>query len=687
MKIGRNDPCPCGSGKKYKFCCLNKENDTKNVIDTEIEYEYCIIFNDNLSEQEVSNDENDILLKGIYTSIWYIMHLPRSIFDFLKINKRTEAPDRINSHNIIFVPCSKVDVFLDYEFTLVIAERSCKEESEMFMQNNKSKLGVSFADELSSQLLNQQWKEIHNSLPVNTHEYQLDIAFDKIELFKNNYKLGLTLFFMNNWLNSLDDLKKNIHMYLNNYYTEIMKLRNNMALYEYVVLNKISNVSLEKTFINLCQYVQLPITLSLIEKEISCKKKETVELAGIHNAIARNGVYIEKEVNLSDLLLEIRKIENDLKEAAGRNAGMPRSYSIWKVLKKIGENLYEMFSADEYAAIERASQIVVFSNFPIGLAIFPNHSAPLCCYKKITYRHIEPPTSMIITEMSGHIIQDMTKGLNILMIECINRDDPVRKASDESLKEPLSNLYNKGYLKYNYKEVLTIAEFYKCIQENKDIDILLVSAHGFYDDNIFSGIYVGDEKLLNIKGMRNLPKFVIFSACHVCPRGNKAYSIVEQMIQAGVLAVLGTNIPIDVYRNANLILRFIIAIISTQKGEYPFNNVLDVWQHIVSSNAVYEIRESNKRVKEWLDSKEVMVTFQRHANEVGIRYTDVYTDTIDILISMAEEGKLKRSLEDIQRTMNYFPESIFYELNGYPENIVVNKEYNFLKSIYQSLRL
>lgn len=24
-KVGRNDPCPCGSGKKYKKCCLNKE--------------------------------------------------------------------------------------------------------------------------------------------------------------------------------------------------------------------------------------------------------------------------------------------------------------------------------------------------------------------------------------------------------------------------------------------------------------------------------------------------------------------------------------------------------------------------------------------------------------------------------------------------------------------------------------
>lgn len=24
-KIGRNDPCPCGSGKKYKQCCLSKQ--------------------------------------------------------------------------------------------------------------------------------------------------------------------------------------------------------------------------------------------------------------------------------------------------------------------------------------------------------------------------------------------------------------------------------------------------------------------------------------------------------------------------------------------------------------------------------------------------------------------------------------------------------------------------------------
>lgn len=26
-KIGRNDPCPCGSGKKYKKCCMRKDQE------------------------------------------------------------------------------------------------------------------------------------------------------------------------------------------------------------------------------------------------------------------------------------------------------------------------------------------------------------------------------------------------------------------------------------------------------------------------------------------------------------------------------------------------------------------------------------------------------------------------------------------------------------------------------------
>ena len=32
IKIGRNDPCPCGSGKKYKHCCLLKESMSINDL-------------------------------------------------------------------------------------------------------------------------------------------------------------------------------------------------------------------------------------------------------------------------------------------------------------------------------------------------------------------------------------------------------------------------------------------------------------------------------------------------------------------------------------------------------------------------------------------------------------------------------------------------------------------------------
>lgn len=36
MKTGRNDPCPCNSGKKFKKCCINKDNFPEVTIDLEL---------------------------------------------------------------------------------------------------------------------------------------------------------------------------------------------------------------------------------------------------------------------------------------------------------------------------------------------------------------------------------------------------------------------------------------------------------------------------------------------------------------------------------------------------------------------------------------------------------------------------------------------------------------------------
>ncbi len=36
-KIGRNDPCPCGSGKKYKKCCMGKDKEQKKEFLEKVE--------------------------------------------------------------------------------------------------------------------------------------------------------------------------------------------------------------------------------------------------------------------------------------------------------------------------------------------------------------------------------------------------------------------------------------------------------------------------------------------------------------------------------------------------------------------------------------------------------------------------------------------------------------------------
>lgn len=36
-RVGRNDTCPCGSGNKFKKCCLNKTTDSKELRDLQRE--------------------------------------------------------------------------------------------------------------------------------------------------------------------------------------------------------------------------------------------------------------------------------------------------------------------------------------------------------------------------------------------------------------------------------------------------------------------------------------------------------------------------------------------------------------------------------------------------------------------------------------------------------------------------
>lgn len=58
-KIGRNEPCPCGSGKKYKKCCIDKEILPVNEIDAMI-----------LEGDEFVSQRNIIMACNVWLKVW-----------------------------------------------------------------------------------------------------------------------------------------------------------------------------------------------------------------------------------------------------------------------------------------------------------------------------------------------------------------------------------------------------------------------------------------------------------------------------------------------------------------------------------------------------------------------------------------------------------------------------------------
>jgi len=66
-KIGRNDPCPCGSGKKYKKCCLLQQDGAKRYP-----------------------SKRKMRFIPVYTEL---DQLSNSVVDLIKENKLDEAED------------------------------------------------------------------------------------------------------------------------------------------------------------------------------------------------------------------------------------------------------------------------------------------------------------------------------------------------------------------------------------------------------------------------------------------------------------------------------------------------------------------------------------------------------------------------------------------------------------------
>lgn len=76
MKIGRNEPCPCGSGKKYKKCCLNKDSVLPLPINSSIlsqipsSFDYISSTADDISKVIAKYEYRDVIIAVFCLNLW-----------------------------------------------------------------------------------------------------------------------------------------------------------------------------------------------------------------------------------------------------------------------------------------------------------------------------------------------------------------------------------------------------------------------------------------------------------------------------------------------------------------------------------------------------------------------------------------------------------------------------------------
>lgn len=74
-KTGRNDPCPCGSGKKYKQCCLRKDEEAERAAMAALNQakqedlqktadQFAAAYEEDLALTEASNAAHDLVRAG-----------------------------------------------------------------------------------------------------------------------------------------------------------------------------------------------------------------------------------------------------------------------------------------------------------------------------------------------------------------------------------------------------------------------------------------------------------------------------------------------------------------------------------------------------------------------------------------------------------------------------------------------
>ena len=402
-------------------------------------------------------------------------------------------------------------------------------------------------------------------------------------------------------------------------------------------------------------------------KETPTVEHEVIDLLGVHRAAAKCALYLP----LDDLP---SKIFSSLSQLERHCRGKIDNRYVWNTLKSFGETLAQQLTPYQLELLRNASQLTVFSNFPVGLAILPEASAPLCCMKPISYQPLTPLTRAFQNELPKHPSIYLGGPFKIAVAECVEKDDPVRKYCDRFTCQLRNMVQSETDVFFASEEICSLEQFKTFLSRHRDAQILLISAHGVYNErNNMAGISIGNEIWMADDNDIHVPPVVLLSTCHNMPRGYGAVSVGDLFLRAGALAVLGTFIPVGVYRNAILFTRLFANMFEVRHGWSHMRTLDEIWQHTVASNAVHEIINSSPLLDRWFNTPRNGVTpneeFKMHRSIGRLRITHVYKDTEQLLREMAYKDHIGHQFDAVINSSSYFPESVFYQLIGTPENV------------------
>lgn len=632
-------------------------------------------------------------LNGTLGAIEYIMHLPRTVFDIYDLDEEFMASLYDTPHKIVLIPDDEIinhNIGNESPAMFILTE-DCGRDIKRNCEKRKPLLGTYYIYELNQELIKKQWEKIWMSKRNNDFKFDkvkdIDIHFrlegEKLKALPTLYssrQFGTTNCALSEIFNCSDVEEKCIEIQcknISNLNTLISMKKEGITcwndkaekVYKSEIVKQMYkfDISVVITFPGIHK---LQTKYGLSARILSENEKRAIRIMGVHRAIARGGVLIELPCIQEELYRKYGELEQRCKD------GTNNKY-IWKTFRDLGKLLSSYFNNFQIQVLKRAKDITIFSDFPIGLAILENDEVPLQCYKNISYRPLTPLTRQLQIELLKARKVYLGKRCKVAIAECIINNDENKyiNLTSNLMHETLLDMESKyeGF-SVNYQQTYNVENILEFIKNNQNADILYISAHGHYNTKQnMAGIMVGEEFWMANEDIK-VPPIVILSACHSSPRGMGAVNIADMFIRNGAISVLGTFIPVNAYRNMILMTRLFTYIADVQHKNRQYKTLSDAWCGVVATNAIHELMSESESFNKWMHDtnskgKPRIIEFQLERCVGKLRSTHIYSDTIKIIKEMLAEEGMEGKFGNILNTQDFFPESFFYQLIGYPENI------------------